>query len=188
MPSLFNKHKTDFLKKIDKSKKQSIDKEIKQLVEKINSLEKYYTTSSCAGRIVLLSKKSDKKQEAEWLFKSHKIVSFKKINKKLKKLPKNDVWFRYEAAILHIACKTIKDAQKLVNIARSVGFKRSGIQSTKKMIVEIASSDYLDTIIAKNGKLLVSEDYIKILIKEANKKLKKNMQKIERFYDSIKSL
>jgi len=49
----FQKHKKDFLNKKDKSKKGSIDGEIKKLVDKINSLENYYTTSSCSGRILI---------------------------------------------------------------------------------------------------------------------------------------
>ncbi len=178
---LFDNQKKVFLKKSDKSKKGGIDKEIKQLVKKINSSKDYYTTSSCAGRIVLLEKKSDKKQEIKWLFKKHGKVNFKEIKNSLKKLSKHDIWFRQEAAILHVACKTINNTQKLINLARSIGFKRSGIQSTKnKIIVEIASSDYIDTIIAKKGKLLVDNDLLKILISEANKKLKRNKEKLKK--------
>ena len=71
----FENQKKVFLKKLDKSKEGHIDKEITQLVKKINSSDNYYTTSSCAGRIVLLEKKSDKKQEIRWLFKKHGKVN-----------------------------------------------------------------------------------------------------------------
>ncbi|MBW2966012.1 hypothetical protein KY342_02835, partial [Candidatus Woesearchaeota archaeon] len=50
----FENQKKTFLKKIDKSKKGGIDKEIIPLVNKINNSRNYYTTSSCSGRIVLL--------------------------------------------------------------------------------------------------------------------------------------
>lgn len=182
----FNNQKKVFLKRADKSKEGHIDKEIEQLVKKINSLNNYYTTSSCAGRIVLLEKKSDKKQEARWLFKKHGKANLKEIKKALKKLSRHDIWFRQEAAIFHIACRTIDDAQKLINLARSIGFKRSGIQSTKnKIIVEIASSEYIDAIIAKNGKLLVNDNYLKILINEANKKLEKNKEKLKKLMQDL---
>lgn len=184
----FLKHKQDFLKKIDKSKKHSIDKEIKKLIKKINSLDEYYTTSSCSGRIVLLEKKSEKKQDVNWLFKSHNKISLNDVLKALKILPDNDIWFRYEAAIFHIACRNIENAQKLINIARSVGFKRSGIQSTrKKVTVEIISSDCIDTIIARKGKLLVDRLYLKTLANEANKKMRKNRYKIRKLESSLLS-
>jgi len=178
---------SDILLKKDKSKKKGIDKEIKPLIDFINSLDNYYTTSSCSGRIVLLVKKSDKKQDNSWLFCSHSKVNFNQIKNRLKKLPKYPIWFKQESAILHICCKTIEDAQYLVDIARYAGFKRTGIQSTRKKVnVEIGSSDVIDAIIAEKGGLLITEDYFKVLIREANKKLEKNKGKIKRFYKEIK--
>jgi len=180
----FDKYKKDFLRKIDKSKKGSVDREIKQFIGFINSSENYYTTSSCSGRIVLLQKKSEKKQDTKWVFKSHKPVKFEQIKLKLN----HSLWFRQEPAIFHICCRRLSDAQKLINIARSVGFKRSGIQSLKKIMVEVASSDYIDTIIARNNKLLVDEDYIKVLVSEANKKLRRNKEKVNEFHRLLKKI
>jgi len=183
----FEKEKKDLLKNKDKSKKGSIDKEIKPLIDFINSLDDYYTTSSCSGRIVLLVKKSYSKQDIKWLFASHSKVDFNKIKNSLKKIPKYPVWLKQEPAILHVCCRTIEDAQSLVDIARFAGFKRTGIQSTRKKInVEIGSNEVVYTIIAENGKLLVTEDHLRVLVREVNKKLDKNKGKIERFYSSIK--
>lgn len=185
----FEKEKKDFLKKKDKSKKGDIDKEIAALVELINKKEYFYTTSSCSGRIVLLAKKSEKKQDVEWVFTSHNKIRFNEIKNKLNCLPKQDVWFRYEPLIMHIAANSIEKAQQIVNIARNLGFKRSGIQSTRrKIIVEVASTEVIDTIIAKNGRLLVDDSYIQILAKESNKKLDRTHKKIKKFYDSIKKI
>ena len=182
---VFDKEKLDALNKSDKSKKGCIDKEIWPLIIKINSLENYYTTSSCSGRIGLLEKRSDKKCETEWLFKSHSIVKFDEIKNALNNLnlSKHDLWFRQEPAIIHVACRAIEDAQKLIDIARITGFKRSGIQATRKRILaEIGSSETIATIIAKGGKLLVEADYLKILIDEANKKLERNKGKLDMVY------
>ena len=178
----FDNQKKTFLEKLDKSKKGSIDKEINSLVKKINSLENYYTTSSCSGRIVLIAKKSWKKQEMKWLLVSHKKVRLGEVKKALEKISKYPVWFRFEPLILHAAARTIEDAQQLVDKARAVGFKRSGIQSTKnKIAVEIASTEIMSTIIADKGKMLVGEDYLKKLVDEANKRLERNKEKIKRF-------
>lgn len=179
----FNNQKKTFLKKLDKSKKGEIDKPIKSLIKLINKSNNYYTTSSCSGRIVLLAKKQGEKQGAKWLLSTHKKTNLKQIKSALKTIPKQNVYFRFEPLILHVAADSIENAQKLVNKARDIGFKRTGIQSTKnKIIIEIASTEILNTIIAKNKKLLVNNDYLKILIQEANKKIEQNKSKIKRFY------
>jgi tRNA wybutosine-synthesizing protein 3 len=184
----FQNQKKTFLAKLDKSRKGKIDKPIKSLINKINKSKNYYSTSSCSGRIVLLAKNQGEKQGAKWLFTSHKKTNLKQIKSALKNLPKTNVYFRFEPLILHIASDTIENAQKLVNKARSIGFKRTGIQSTKnKIITEIASTEILNTIIAKNKKLLITNDYLKVLIQEANKKLEQNNKKIRKFLKSITS-
>lgn len=44
--------------KEDLSRKGSVDQPIVELVDYINSLDNYYTTSSCSGRILLFSEVS----------------------------------------------------------------------------------------------------------------------------------
>ena len=80
----FAKEKSDFLKKKDKSKKGSIDKDIIGIVNLINSKKDFYTTSSCAGRIVLLEMKSRKKNDCNWIFSKHDKVNLKEIIDTLK--------------------------------------------------------------------------------------------------------
>ena len=75
----FQKRKSDFLNKKDKSIKGSIDNDISRLVNEINSKKDFYTTSSCAGRIVLLELKSRKKTNCSWIFTKHDKVNFKEI-------------------------------------------------------------------------------------------------------------
>ncbi len=76
--------------------------------------------------------------------------------------------------ILHVACRTIENAQKILDISSMAGFKHSGIITTrKKIVVEIIGSEQFDTIIAKHGKLFVGDEYLRLLVNEANKKLGK---------------
>src|SRR3989344_3676604 len=137
----FEKEKKEFLAKKDKSRKAIIDGKIRKLVSKINSLDGFFTTSSCSGRMLLFSiPKSNKKNEVQYLFASHKKIRHKDIKKilktiitkiKLKKI-KNDVWFRMGAAILHVASNNMDSARRLLNAARDIGFRRSGIISLGK--------------------------------------------------------
>jgi|TARA_B100001964_G_C14250416_1_gene609639 tRNA wybutosine-synthesizing protein 3 len=190
---IFQKEKKEFLAKKDKSRKGSIDAKIKKLVGKINSLDDFFTTSSCSGRILLLAiPKSNKKNEVQYLFRLHKKINnneFKKLIKimKSKKIPKEDVWFIVQPVILHIACKDIDNAKKLLNTARDIGFKISGIISIgkSKIILELISTEKIEAIVSKNGKLLIDEDYFKVLVKEGNKKLEKTWKKIEKFYGEL---
>lgn len=43
---------------LDLSRKGNIDESIKELISFINSLDEYVTTSSCSGRIIVVSKVS----------------------------------------------------------------------------------------------------------------------------------
>ena len=181
----FENDKKVFLSKLDKSKKKSIDNKIRKLINLINSLPNYYTTSSCSGRIVLLKHKPSKKGST-WLFSSHNTVNFNQL--KNIKLPKEEVWFKQEPLIMHVCCKNIEAAKKFLSIMRKL-FKRTGIIGLgKKITIEIIGNEHIDTIISKNRKLLVTEDYLKVLVKKANKKLKNNHTNIERFYNIVKGL
>ena len=189
----FEKEKKEFLGKKDKSKKGSIDIKIKRLVDKINSLPDFYTTSSCSGRILLLDiPYSNKKNEVEYLFCSHKKIKYNEIKKilKLKKELKNDVWFKVQPVIIHVACNDIKNTKKILNIARDIGFRRSGIISIgkNKVIMEIISTERIDAIVGKNRKLLIGEDYFKVLIKEGNKKLEKTWEKIDKLHNNLNKI
>ena len=190
----FQKEKKEFLAKKDKSKKGNIDNKIKKLVNKINSLNDFYTTSSCSGRILLLAiPKSNKKNEVRYLFCSHKKTQYNNIKKPLKTIIakiKNDIWLRVDPVILHIACKDIITAKKFLNIARDIGFRRSGMISIGKnrIIMELISTEKIETIVSKNGKLVIDENYFKILIKEGNKKLERTWEKIDKFYDKLNAI
>ena len=190
----FQKEKKEFLSKKDKSRKASIDGKIKNLVDKINSLDDFFTTSSCSGRILVFAlPKSNKKNEVQYLFTSHNKTDYNEIKKALKiiktKKIKSDVWLRVDGAILHVASNNIDSARKLLNAARGIGFRRSGIISLGKdrVTMELVSTENIEAIVSKNGKLVIDEYYLKVLIKEGNAKLEKTWGKIQRLYGILKT-
>ncbi len=156
----------------DRSPQGFIDEDIKILLERINSNPNYETTSSCSGRIVML--KTQKKDKSEWLFKSHSPVTAEDI---IDSLPEGKVWFMQEPMILHVKCSTLEVADELIKKANSAGLKVSGITSVKNILVEIRDTNRIDTILKKD---LMSEDYIKLLVEEANKKLLETKGRIKR--------
>lgn len=186
---LFDIQKKNCLNKKDKSKKKTIDKDIKPLIGLLNSHKDYYTTSSCSGRILLVEKKTDKKKDARFAFAEHKKADFKAIKQSLKKLPENDIWLKQESIIMHVCCRDLGAAKKLLKIVRDLGIKRAGIINIgKRIIIEIIGTEAMETIIARNCKMLFSDDYLKILVKEANKKLERNKNKIKELYENCHKL
>ncbi|MGV8171547.1 MAG: tRNA wybutosine-synthesizing 3 family protein [Candidatus Woesearchaeota archaeon] len=172
------------LYKPDKSRKGDVDKPIISLIEYLNSLKDYYTTSSCSGRIYLLTE-SDKKPEVKWLYVSHEEVPLKDIldalsEENLKNHPKDRIWLRQENLILHVACRTIEDADMILKIARDIGLRRSGIIADSNiMIVEICSTEKMDVPVAEDGKILVTKEYIQLITDIANQKFFKGREKLE---------
>ena len=186
---VFEEQKQHQLSKPDMSKKGFIDKEILELVNIINKSKNYYTTSSCAGRTVLLSRKTQKKIDCEWLYTDHKEANPKKIQEILKSPPEHPTWLHMEPAILHVVCKDLKDAEKLLVVCKHTGFKYSGIISIgKRITVEVLGSDQLQTIVSDKNTLLITNTYLKRLIEECNTKMKRNKARIERFFEAFKTI
>lgn len=159
--------------KKDKSPQGFIDEDIKHLLDLINSKREYETTSSCSGRITLMNRQD--KKESEWLFKSHSAVKEGELWSALEKTS-GRVWFMQEPVIIHVKCFSMEAAEKLLNIAREIGMKHSGIVTLgKEPILEIRGSERVEAIL---DKALVSKEYIGILVEEANRKLLKAKEKI----------
>lgn len=186
----FDSDKNCVLQRPDKSKSGSMDEAVKPVCDLINSSKDYYTTSSCAGRIVLMCEPEDhKKTEVHWLFVSHEPTDFETLKVKLVLLPQQNVWLRQEGMALHVACRTHKDAFRLVGAARKAGLKRSGvISSGKKIIVEILDTERLELPIAVGGKVVVSEEYFTLVLDIANKKLERTRKKMKRLEEELNQL
>lgn len=188
----FNKEKPDFLKKKDKSKKGSIDRDIIKLVNEINSKNDFYTTSSCAGRIVLLEITSRKKNECSWIFAKHDKVKFDEINKIIKnyknKKNKYEIWFKQQPLILHVACRNLEAAKIFLDLARKI-FRRAGIigLNNRKITIEIIGSEHLETIV-KDKNFVADEKYLKQLVNYANKNFEENRRKSGKFLNIISKI
>jgi tRNA wybutosine-synthesizing protein 3 len=180
--------KQNQLKKQDKSFKQSWDKKIIPICEKINKLEKYYTTSSCSGRILLIIN-SEEKRDDLFLKVWHEKISLKELSNELKKInSKKLIYFKQDPCILHIATPNLETAQKIHDLGKEAGWKRCGIISSKKrFIVELNATEKMEFPIYKN-KILVDKHFLKIIVEQANKKIEKSWECIKKLEKSIESL
>ncbi len=211
----FQKRKKDVLSKLDKSSKRSWDVKIVSLCEKINSLENFYTTSSCSGRIVLIV---DNSKKGPGLFVNvwHEKINVEELKKSLEKIQKSDtlrvypdkfsskistkgnikfkkkdqrssiglnlnIKFKQEPVILHVACESLEQSLDFLKKAREVGFKRGGIISGgKRFVLELIGTEKLEFPIISEGKILVEDEFLKLIVEKSNENLKKSFGKIER--------
>lgn len=182
-PGEFDSFKKATLDKInhDKSSKGSIDKPILPLVNFINSLKDYFTTSSCSGRICINKEYDDlRKSHNVWVFKSHSLVDPSEVLS-IKELPIGKASIRFETLILHVAARDILCAKRFLDAVRRAGLKRSGIFSIRqnKVMIECSSTEVMQAPFSDNGKILMDESYLIEFIEEANKKLLRANQKIK---------
>lgn len=168
--------------KLEEAKKDGeVDVEIIPLLDLINSLEDFYTTSSCFGRISLLHDVGSKRDD-DWLGKWHRRVEFDEVVDALGKIPENGiVWFKYEPAILHLVARDLEGAAEILRIVRNFGFKKAGIMALKdeRNMVEICSTERIDVPLAEHGRLLVDMTYIRYLIKLANKQFERGRKRLK---------
>jgi len=187
MKDNFPQKKRDVLARIDKSSKKSWDKKIIKLCGKINSHDEYYTTSSCAGRVVLMVD-DDKKGPELFLKVYHNLISFEELKKDLENTSnKRIIKFKQEPCILHVACKNLEDARDLYDKAKLVGWKKSGLISWERnIILELNSTEILGFLISDGKNILVDDDFLKIIVKKSNENLKKSWEKIEKLRKLLK--
>jgi len=170
----FNLSKQNALNKTDKSNATKWDEKIKPLCKKINSHSNLYTTSSCSGRITIIPDSSSKLKNG-FFFKSHNRIKEEDIVSIIKNL-KSTAWLRAEPAALHIAAKELSKAQELLSKIRNLGWKKSGIISTKdRYIIEAFAPEILVAPITSK----TPKSYIQLLMQESNKKLRKTNQRIK---------
>ena len=115
------------------------------------------------------------------LNKKNKLKKLDLIN--FKSIPRRGqlIKFKQEPCILHVACKNLEAAQKLLNKAKSAGWKKSGIiASGKRFFCEFNSTEKLEFLIMNKSKILVNKDFFKLTIKKSNENLKKSWMKIKR--------
>jgi len=107
-----------------------------------------------------------------------------KQNKYYRTKQENLIKFKCEPPILHIVCRDLKSASELLEKAKISGFKHSGIHVLKKNILLELNGPYrLEFPIINKEKILVSDDFLKLIAGQTNDKLKKgwlDIQKLEK--------
>nr|AAI14026.1 TYW3 protein [Bos taurus] len=186
----FKRWKAQCLSKADLSRKGSVDEDVLEIVQLLNGQEQFFTTSSCAGRIILLDRSVNgsevQKQNCCWLLVTHKACVKDDVIVALQKA-KGDAILKFEPLVLHVQCRQLQDAQILHSVAIDSGFRNSGITVGKrgKTMLAVRSTHGLEVPLSHQGKLMVTEEYINFQLKIANQKMEENKKRIERFYHCL---
>lgn len=180
----------------DKSRKGSIDVQIRPLLDHINAFAHHYTTSSCAGRFLVMGLPADRKKEhAVWLYASHDVICATDVIDALAKANAAcdasaesivEVWFKCEPPILHVCSRTVEDACLLLEAARSAGLKRSGIISIRegKVMSEIIGTFKCDVPLVLDGRRLSFADaYLEELCEHVTKQLARSRKIFDKLMD-----
>ena len=178
--------KTKKLRNYEIAKKEGdIDGDIISLLDLINSKEDFVTLSSCSGRIAVIdTPEFGDKINSKFLGKWHHEVKCHEILEAIKK-GRETTWLITYPPIIHVACSSLESAERLINKANNAGFRRSGLISLKKFVVEISSLERLELPVAIKGRILLNNDTLKIIVDFANRKLLRGKEKLSKLKDSL---
>ncbi|HUT00555.1 MAG TPA: hypothetical protein VMY59_09580 [Candidatus Thermoplasmatota archaeon] len=161
---------------------KEVDEGVLPLLGLLNKLEGFYTSSSCAGRIVLLEiPQIGDKHGATFLGIWHRTIEVLELQAASTKATTGLLWLIAQAPILHIGAETLELADRMVKIAVHCGFKNSAIKSVgKKIIIEICSTERLDAPIGRDGRLFCEGIYLSLLVEISNEVIERSQKKMGR--------
>ena len=190
----------------DRSRCGQLDADVVDLVMAINKQPEYRTTSSCAGRLLVYQCASGvRKRGCKWLLTSHSELEWRQVlriatsDSEVSGQPSAQsegvmTWFKYEAFILHCSCDTFDAARVLLQCALASGFRESGLvlgscrkqapvaAAPWRLTVAVRSATSLDIPLCdESGRLLVTEDYLRLTVELGNRRLAENALKRDRF-------
>lgn len=197
-PDAWKKRKRQKMRSLARDRERGlVDDQIMPILRILNSLDGYFTTSSCAGRIVLLETprigdKLNAKLCATW----HREVDAGEVRERLSEYLRGlggggrELWFISQGPIIHVSARDLDSAIKLREVAFSSGFKKSGILSIseKGVLLEVLSTERMDVPIVKDGVKLVGDEYIDFLVEKANNALRRSLKKLELLKNKLESM
>ena len=178
---------------IDFSPKGSIDAPIVQLVDFVNDLPDFVTTSSCSGRISVFRDENSTKG-IQWILVVHGAITTEQlrnavIEQDLNTAGKHLIVMKCEGFILHVRCRNLECGRRLHQIAMGCGFRESGLSVGQKMRVQLAirTTAYgLELPIAVGNQLLLDDNALEIIVSEANRRLRCNFARTDRLLSAMK--
>ncbi len=183
--------KAEYLKRLEEDRRRGrLDPDIVDLLELLNSKPEYYTTSSCSGRIqVKACRLPGDKFEMVVVAKWHRPVEAWEVEAVLNFSDEPDIWLSVQPPILHVACRDLSSALRLLALARNAGFKHSGIQGVRedRVMVEITASERMEAPLRLSRVLAMRGEALVELVERANELLLRGKEKLWRLKRALSS-
>ncbi|MBN1159860.1 MAG: hypothetical protein JXA43_01320 [Candidatus Diapherotrites archaeon] len=167
---------------IKEEKEGKVDEILIKFLKKMNSKKDFGTSSSCAGRIMLIDipddgKKNKTVRPAVW----HREVNIDEFWNVLENYSGNELWFKQEPYILHIVCKDVDSAQKILKLKAKRGMKRGGIFviNKERVMIELEGTKKMEFPVKKKNKMLITKESAEFMLQKANKKLSSNYKELD---------
>ena len=182
------------MSKVDLSRKGSVDAPIVNFLKKLNGHSDYVSLSSCSGRIIIFVSGENIKKGCQWILVKHEAVRDedqawqKVLDRKVR--DKGILTLKFEPFILHVQCRHLEAAKKLLQLANEAGFRNSGFTFGKggKVVLAVRSTHGLQVPLSdESGTLLVDETYVRFVTNLANSKLEMNGDKIRKLEKSCEA-
>lgn len=166
-----------------------VDPEVYELNDLINSLSSFYTTSSCAGRCIVISKKSARsKYRTTFHFKTHNPEEIPHITL-LDYQFKDELWLMVEAANFHIKCKNLESAKILHQSALEAKLGYSKFQSVDNYpIVEIQGTTRLAIPVGIDGEITIKPQKIGSILNIAYELLLEEQERLSNWHTILTKL
>ena len=159
-----------------------VDTDVISLLDRINADDRFVTTSSCAGRIVVLEVPDlgDKKQ-AVFHGRWHHVPEPSEVLYTLKQYGTGQLWFLAQPPIFHIAARDLSSANLMLQAGVDAGFKHSGIKTIQHhCIVELLSTERIDMPLGNDGTIYYDKRLILFLLETAEKVINRSKEKLNR--------
>jgi tRNA wybutosine-synthesizing protein 3 len=177
---------------VDFSPKGSIDAPVIELVDFINDLPDYVTTSSCSGRISVFRDENSTKG-IQWILVVHGVITVQQLKdaittQDIVTAGSHFIVLKCEAFILHVRCRDLESGRKLHHIAMGCGFRESGLSMGQKRVqLAIRTTAYgLELPLAIGTKILLDDFALDVIVSEANRRLRKNFARTDRLLTALK--
>ena len=167
-----------------------VDEDIIDLLLLINSIRGIYTTSSCSGRIGIIEEPAlGAKPLSRWLIKVHREMEFEEAKRALEKAREGLIFLKSQPPIFHVVAEDLERAKRLHELGLASGFKYTTFKViSNRYLVEINATEYLTAPLGRDGRVFVSDDYLRFALEIGNSMLRRSKGRLPRLMRNFEEL
>ena len=167
-----------------------VDEDIIDLLLLINSIRGIHTTSSCSGRIGIIEEPAlGAKPLSRWLIKVHREITFEEAKEALERAREGLIFLKSQPPIFHVVAENLEKAKRLHELGLASGFKYTTFKViSNRYLVEINATEYLTAPLGRDGRIMVSDEYLRFAIEIGNSMLRRSKGRLPRLMKNFEKL